>query len=69
MGSGWALTARFKYEFVVFDNEALSLDGYKAVEENKKAKATYLAKYDPEFWQGYTIIEPNTAIRAFTIEE
>ncbi len=58
-----------KYEFVVFDNEALSLDGYKAVEENKKAKATYLAKYDPEFWQGYTIIEPNTAIRAFTIEE
>jgi len=58
-----------KYEFVVFDNETLSQDSYKTVEENKKAKATYLAKYDPEFWQGYTIIEPNAAIRAFSVAE
>ena len=58
-----------KYEFVVFDTEALSSDTYKTIEENKKVKATYLTKYDPDFWQGYTIIEPNAAIRAFSVAE
>jgi hypothetical protein len=25
-----------------------------------------MPKYDPEFWKGYAIMEPNTAIKEFT---
>jgi len=28
-----------------------------------------MAKYDPEFWKGYNIMEPNQAIREFTVSE
>ena len=28
-----------------------------------------MPRYDAEFWKGYTIMEPNQAIRGFTAEE
>ncbi len=28
-----------------------------------------MPNYNPEFWKGYTIIEPNKAIREFASEE
>lgn len=58
-----------KYELVVFDTETISNSAYNSVVENKIAKATYLSKYDPTFWQGYTIMEPNAAIQAFKVVE
>jgi hypothetical protein len=58
-----------KYELVVFNTETISENEYKSAEENPKIKATYLSKYDPNFWQGYTIMEPNAAIQAFRVLE
>lgn len=54
-----------KFEVIVFGAENLSETDYKGITENKKIKPTYLAQYDPNFWQGYNIIEPNTAIKQF----
>jgi len=56
-----------KYELVVFDSETISEATYESAEENKDVEATYLSKYDPNFWEGYTIMEPNAAIQAFTV--
>ena len=58
-----------KYELVVFDSEKISEGNYTSAEENKNVKATYLSKYDPNFWAGYTIMEPNAAIQAFKVLE
>ncbi len=58
-----------KYEWVVFESEAITKSEYDQAEENKKVKATYMSQYDPEFWKEYTIMEPNAAIRSFKVIE
>lgn len=58
-----------KYELVVFNNATISQATYDSTLENENAKATYLPKYDPDFWKGYTIMEPNAAIQAFEVVE
>ena len=62
-------TSLSKYEMVVFNSEDISDTDYDAAKENKNVKATYLSKYDPNFWQGYSIMEPNAAIQAFEVVE
>jgi len=54
-----------KYEIVVFDSKSLTKSDYDNSKENNAIKPEYLSKYDPQFWQGYNIIEPNTAIKQF----
>lgn len=61
-------TQYYKYEMVVFDSETIQQTDFDAVVENEKIKATYLAAYDPNFWEGYTIIEPNAVIQTFKAE-
>ncbi|MBX2828533.1 MAG: carboxypeptidase-like regulatory domain-containing protein [Flavobacteriaceae bacterium] len=58
-----------KYELVVFDSEYISQSTYDAAPENPEIEATYLSQYDPSFWQGHTIIEPNAAIQEFKVVE
>ncbi|MDC8005383.1 carboxypeptidase-like regulatory domain-containing protein [Aureisphaera galaxeae] len=58
-----------KYELVVFDSEYISQSRYDSAPENPDIKATYLSQYDPSFWQGHTIIEPNAAIQEFRVVE
>jgi len=53
---------------VVFDSKAITEGTYTGVVENPKLKASYLSKYDPDFWKEYTIMEPNAAIQGFTSE-
>ena len=62
-------TSLSKYEMVVFNSEDISDSAYDAIKENKNVKATYLSRYDPNFWQGYSIMEPNAAIQAFEVVE
>ncbi len=57
-----------KYELVVFDSDVLSKANFEALKEDETIKATYLSAYNPEFWKGYTIMEPNQAIREFVVE-
>ncbi len=56
-----------KYELVVYESELIGQDEFAGVVENDSVEATYLSRYDPEFWKGYNIMEPNQAIREFTV--
>lgn len=58
-----------KSEFVVFDSSVIQEGTYESAVESTDAVATYLPAYDPNFWKGYTIMEPNAAIKAFEVEE
>ena len=57
-----------RYEVVVFDEEPINEEQFNYFKENNAVLPTYMPNYDPEFWKGYNIIEPNQAIRAFTSE-
>jgi len=57
-----------RYELVVFDEEPITEGQFEYFEENNEVLPTYMPNYDPEFWKGYNIIEPNQAIKAFTSE-
>lgn len=58
-----------KWELVVYNNTLIDKGQFEAFTEDKSVKATYMPAYDPHFWQGYTIMEPNQAIREFTVQE
>jgi len=55
-----------RWELVVFENKLIEPNEFENFKEDESIKATYMPKYNPEFWQGYTIMEPNQAIRTFT---
>jgi hypothetical protein len=57
-----------KHEVVVFETEAISQATFDTLEEKSDILPTYMANYDPEFWKGYNILEPNTAITQFISE-
>lgn len=65
----FAATNINKYEVVVYDTEKLENSAFDSFTENNNITPTYLARYDPEFWKGYNIIEPNKAIKAFTAKD
>ncbi|MET1260271.1 carboxypeptidase-like regulatory domain-containing protein [Flagellimonas sp. DF-77] len=58
-----------KWELVVYENTLIDAEQYKAAKIDKSIEATYMPSYDPEFWKGYTIMEPNQTIREFTVAE
>ncbi|MFT5750479.1 MAG: hypothetical protein ACI93S_001766, partial [Ancylomarina sp.] len=58
-----------KYELVVFSSESISAAVFEQASENPEVNASYLSKYDPNFWKEYTIMEPNAAIQAFEVIE
>lgn len=59
------MTIKEKSELVVFENENISEVTFNNFEEKPKVEPVYLPKYDPEFWKGYNVIEPNQAIKDF----
>lgn len=58
-----------KNEVVVFDTENLNESSFEKFVENNTISPTYMPRYNPEFWNGYNIIEPNQAIREFTVAQ
>lgn len=54
-----------KKELVVFENEPITETVFNEFEEKPKVEPIYLPKYDPEFWKGHNVIEPNQAIKDF----
>jgi hypothetical protein len=63
------VTSLSKYEMVVFETQGISKADFDAAPENPKVEATYLSQYDPTFWEGYAIMEPNQAIQDFKVGE
>ncbi len=57
-----------RYELVVFDEEPIDEQQFDSFTENNKVLPTYMPHYDPGFWKGYNIMEPNQAIKEFTSE-
>lgn len=58
-----------KTELVVFENHTISESNYKGFIEKTVISPIHLNQYDPEFWKGDNIIEPNEAIKKFKILE
>ena len=58
-----------KYQLVVFETLPLDKAVFEAFEEKPTVLPVNVTKYDPTFWQGYTIIEPNQALKAYKIEK
>ncbi len=62
------MTNTNKWELVVFENTLIDQGQFDNFKEDKSIKATYMPSYNPEFWDGYTIMEPNQAIKSFSVE-
>ncbi len=62
-----AVTSSEKNEVVVFDAENVTTPVFEAFKEKNAMLPTYMPKYNPEFWKGYNIMEPNQAIKDFTV--
>ncbi|MFY0712596.1 carboxypeptidase-like regulatory domain-containing protein [Seonamhaeicola sp. NFXS20] len=54
-----------KKELVVFENSIITNADFEAFKEKPNISPTYLPDYDPKFWEGYNVIEPNKAIKDF----
>ncbi|MFV0540211.1 MAG: carboxypeptidase-like regulatory domain-containing protein [Aestuariibaculum sp.] len=59
------MNSRTRKELVVFENVSLTTQEFDTFKENANVTPTKLPKYDPNFWKGYNIIEPNEAIKNF----
>jgi hypothetical protein len=57
-----------KYQMVVFESERITQEIFDAFKEKPSILPVNLIQYDPTFWEGYTIIEPNQAIKEFKVE-
>jgi hypothetical protein len=62
----FAFSNREKNEVVVFETETIPQSAFGAFMEKNNVLPEYMANYDPNFWKGYTIMEPNTVIKEFT---
>ena len=56
-----------KYQLVVFETLLMDKEVFEAYEEHPTVLPVNLTEYDPTFWEGYSIIEPNQAIKAFKV--
>ena len=55
-----------RFEYLVYETTLIAKDQFENLTENTDFKATYLPKYDPNFWADESIVEPNQAIQNFT---
>ena len=51
---------------VVFDSEKVNEKAFESLQETKVFTPAKKDSYDPDFWDGYTIMEPNKAIKTFS---
>lgn len=58
-----------KYQLVVLETLTITQEEFSSINENPNILPVNLTKYDPTFWEGYTIIEPNETIKAFKVEK
>ncbi len=56
-----------KFQLAIFENLPISKEVFEESEEGPGLLPVNLTKYDPSFWKGYTIIEPNETIKAFKV--
>ena len=57
-----------RYQLVVFETVPIRLEAFNKINEKAEILPINKTSYDSDFWKGYSIIEPNTAIKNLTIE-
>ena len=55
-----------KHQLVVYETSFLNDNEFKAQKTSEPFEYKTFKLYNPEYWNGYNIIEPNAAIRSFT---
>ena len=55
-----------KYQLVVYESQPVEEGVYQNLKSSPEFDYKTFKVYNPEFWNGYNIIEPNAAIKAFT---
>lgn len=58
---------KVKRELIVFAEDAINTSEFTNIKEQKSVDVKYFSNYNPDFWKGYNIIEPNQAIKEFTV--
>ena len=57
------------YQFVIYESSPLDQNAFGAFQETKEFELATFTSYNPDYWTGSNIIEPNTAIQKFTALE
>ena len=57
-----------RYQLVVFETTPIESEVFDAFEEKAEILPVNRVTYDPDFWEGYMIIEPNAAIKEFRVK-
>ena len=57
---------RVKRELIVFTETITTPEEFISIKEKKFVDVKYFSSYNADFWKGYNVIEPNSAIKEFT---
>jgi hypothetical protein len=57
-----------RYQLVIFETIPLDIHVFEDFKEKAKILPVNQITYDPNFWKGYMIIEPNAAIKEFRVD-
>ena len=55
-------------QLVVFETIPLNTNVFEDLQEKAEILPVNRITYDPDFWEGYMIIEPNAAIKEFRVK-
>ncbi|MDA9685520.1 carboxypeptidase-like regulatory domain-containing protein, partial [Flavobacteriaceae bacterium] len=61
--------AKIKTEVIFLNNIPIKSSDFQAYKESDSDLPFELTKYDPDFWNGYNIIEPSEVLKSFKIEK
>ncbi|MDA9628458.1 carboxypeptidase-like regulatory domain-containing protein [Flavobacteriaceae bacterium] len=57
-----------RYQLVIFETTPLDIDVFEDFQEKAKILPVNRITYDPNFWEGYMIIEPNASIKEYRVD-
>ena len=57
-----------RYQLVIFETIPFDIHVFEDFQEKAKILPVNRITYDPNFWEGYMIIEPNAAIKEFRVD-
>ena len=57
-----------RYQLVIFETIPLDIHVFEDFQEKAKILPVNRITYDPNFWEGYMIIQPNAAIKEFRVD-
>ena len=59
---------KVKTEVIFIESDILKVDDYNKIKEIDSELPVKLMEYDPNFWSGYNILEPQQILKEFKVE-